>query len=108
MLANMLQTSLEREASSATLKGYKVAGKTGTAQIPIPGGYDKDKTITSFIGWGPVDDPQFIVLVKLDKPSTSIWGKDTAAPTFGELIKRLVVLMKIPPDNVRRSLNQGN
>ncbi|MBI5054880.1 MAG: hypothetical protein HZB52_16665, partial [Chloroflexi bacterium] len=55
-----------------------------------------------------VDDPQFIVLVKLDKPSTSIWGSETAAPTFGELAKRLVVLMKIPPDNVWRSLNQGN
>lgn len=108
MLSNMLQTSVERETASVLVKGYKIAGKTGTAQIPIPGGYDKDKTIATFIGWGPVDDPQFIVLVKLDKPSTSIWGSETAAPTFGELAKRLVVLMKIPPDNVRRSLNQGN
>ncbi|MBI5053796.1 MAG: penicillin-binding protein 2, partial [Chloroflexi bacterium] len=100
MLSNMLQTSVERETASVLVKGYKIAGKTGTAQIPIPGGYDKDKTIATFIGWGPVDDPQFIVLVKLDKPSTSIWGSETAAPTFGELAKRLVVLMKIPPDNV--------
>lgn len=108
MLSNMLQTSVERETASVLVKGYKIAGKTGTAQIPIPGGYDKEKTIATFIGWGPVDDPQFIVLVKLDKPTTSIWGSETAAPTFGELARRLVVLMKIPPDNVRRSLNQGN
>jgi cell division protein FtsI/penicillin-binding protein 2 len=108
MLSNMLQTSVERETASVLVKGYKIAGKTGTAQIPIPGGYDKEKTIATFIGWGPVDDPQFIVLVKLDKPRTSIWGSETAAPTFGELARRLVVLMKIPPDNVRRSLNQGN
>ncbi len=103
-LSNMLAVSVEREASSALLPGYRLAGKTGTAQIPIPGGYDQVKTITSFVGWGPVDDPKFIVLVKLDKPSASIWGSDVAAPVFGELVKRLVVLMKIPPDDVRHQL----
>ena len=103
-LSNMLAVSVEREASSALLPGYRLAGKTGTAQIPIPGGYDQVKTITSFVGWGPVDDPKFIVLIKLDKPSASIWGGETAAPVFGELVKRLVVLMKIPPDDVRHKL----
>ncbi|MEK6574830.1 MAG: hypothetical protein AABZ58_11045, partial [Chloroflexota bacterium] len=62
------------------------------------------KTIASFVGWGPVDDPRFIVLVKLDKPSASIWGSATAAPTFGEMVKRLVVLMNIPPDDVRHQM----
>ena len=96
--------SVEREADGALLPGYSIAGKTGTAQIPIPGGYDGEKTIASFVGWGPVDDPRFIVLVKLDKPSASIWGSDTAAPTFGEMVKRLVVLMNIPPDDVRHQM----
>lgn len=103
-LSAMLATSVEREASAALLPGYRLAGKTGTAQIPIPGGYDKVKTITTFVGWGPIDDPKFIVLVKLDKPGASIWGSETAAPTFGELVKRLVVLMEIPPDEVRGQL----
>ncbi len=103
-LSSMLAVSVEREADGALLPGYSIAGKTGTAQIPIPGGYDGEKTIASFVGWGPVDDPRFIVLVKLDKPSASVWGSDTAAPTFGEMVKRLVVLMNIPPDDVRHQM----
>ena len=56
------------------------------------------------MGWGPADDPRFIVLIKLDKPTTSRWGSETAAPVFGEMVKRLVVLMNIPPDDVRHQL----
>lgn len=101
----ILATALERgEGKGATIPGYRLAGKTGTAQIPVAGGYDPTRTIASFIGWGPVDDPRFVVLVKLDRPRTSIWGSDTAAPTFGALVRRLVVLMDIPPDAVRRTL----
>ena len=104
-LSAMLARSLESgEGNEALVPGYRVAGKTGTAQIPVPGGYDPTQTIASFIGWGPVDDPQFIVLVKLDRPATSIWGSETAAPVFASLVKRLVVLMEIPPDAVRATL----
>ena len=67
-------------------------------------GYDPTATVGSFIGWGPVDDPQFIVLIKLDKPTSSIWGSETAAPVFSTLVKRLVVLMEIPPDALRHQL----
>jgi cell division protein FtsI/penicillin-binding protein 2 len=97
----MLEEALHREASPALIPGYSIAGKTGTAQIPIPAGYDPEKTIATFIGYGPVGDPQFIVLVKLDKPTSSQWGSQTAAPVFGQMVSRLVVLMEIPPDNVR-------
>ncbi len=108
-LSQMLATSLEAgEGSQAMVEGYRVAGKTGTAQIPTPGGYDPTTTIGSFIGWGPVDDPQFIVLIKLDKPSSSIWGSETAAPVFAQLVQRLVVLMEIPPDNIRQALAASN
>jgi cell division protein FtsI/penicillin-binding protein 2 len=101
----MLAQSLELgEGSQALVPGYRLAGKTGTAQIPTPGGYDPTATVGSFIGWGPVDDPQFIVLIKLDKPTSSIWGSETAAPLFATLVKRLVVLMEIPPDAVRHQL----
>lgn len=104
-VSNILAVALERgEGKGAAVPGYRLAGKTGTAQIPVPGGYDSSRTIASFVGWGPVDDPRFVVLVKLDRPSTSIWGSDTAAPTFGALVRRLVVLMNIPPDDVRRTL----
>lgn len=104
-LTEMLAQALERgEGDRALLPGYRLAGKTGTAQIPIPGGYDDRETIASFIGWGPVDAPRFLVLVKLDQPRVSIWGSQTAAPTFAALVQRLVVLMQIPPDDVRHAL----
>lgn len=103
-LSAMLAVSIEREASDALVPGYSIAGKTGTAEIPVPGGYDLDRSIASFVGWGPVDDPRFIVLIKLDKPKTSRWGSETAAPVFGKMAKRLVILMNIPTDDVRRQL----
>ncbi|MBN1429308.1 MAG: penicillin-binding protein 2 [Anaerolineae bacterium] len=105
-LSAMLAEALAREASKALVPGYTVAGKTGTAEIPIPGGYDPEATITSFVGFGPVDDPRFVVLIKLDRPTTSQWGADTAAPAFSTLVRRLVVLMEIPPDDVRLALKQ--
>ena len=95
------------EGSQALVDGYRISGKTGTAQIPTPSGYDPEQTIASFIGWGPTDDPQFIVLIKLDKPTSSIWGSETAAPLFKQLVTRLVVLMQIPPDSVRHALQAG-
>jgi len=101
-LTGMLATSLENEASAALLPGYRVAGKTGTAQIPTPYGfYDSSQTNASFIGWGPVDDPQFMIYVWLERPTTSIWGSETAAPVFSEVAQKTVILLNIPPDSVR-------
>ncbi len=103
----MLSVSLENESSLSLVPGYSIAGKTGTAQIPTENGYTIEKTNASFIGWGPVDDPQFLVYVWLEKPQTSIWGSETAAPVFKQLVQKLVVLMGIPPDQVRLNLNSG-
>ena len=104
-LTQMLAVSLEEEASDAVVPGYRVAGKTGTAEIPIPGvGYSMELTNASFVGWGPVDDAQFIVYVWFEKPTSSIWGSVVAAPVFREVVQRLVVLMNLPPDSVRQSM----
>ena len=100
-LNEMLAISLEQESSQALLPGYRLAGKTGTAQIPTDFGYDANHTNVSFIGWGPADDPQFMVYVWLQKPSTSIWSSETAAPVFSEVAEQTVVLLNIPPDVVR-------
>lgn len=100
-LTDMLARSLENESSSALVPGYRVAGKTGTAEIPVPGGYSETETNASFVGWGPVDDPQFLVYVWLEKPETSPWGSIVAAPVFSEAVQRLVVLLNIPPDDIR-------
>jgi cell division protein FtsI/penicillin-binding protein 2 len=103
-LTTMLAQSLEEESSVALVDGYRVAGKTGTAEIPGPGGYLSNLTNASFVGWGPVDDPRFIVYIWLEKPTTSMWGSVVAAPVFSEIVKNLVLLMDLPPDNIRQEL----
>ncbi len=103
-LSEMLAISLESEGSLALVPGYRVAGKTGTAQIPVNGFYDSTQTNASFIGWGPVDDPQFMIYVWLERPSTSIWGSETAAPVFAQIAEKTVILLDIPPDTIRQQL----
>ena len=106
-LTDMLSQSLEKESSVALVDGYKVAGKTGTAEIPGPGGYLDNQTNASFVGWGPVDDPRFIIYIWLEKPTTSIWGSVVAAPVFSEVAKNLTILLDLPPDNVRQEIAAG-
>jgi cell division protein FtsI/penicillin-binding protein 2 len=103
-LTDMLAVSLEKESSVALVEGYRVAGKTGTAEIPGPGGYTTNLTNASFVGWGPVDDPRFIVYIWLEKPTTSPWGSIVAAPVFSELVSELVILLDLPPDEIRWQL----
>jgi cell division protein FtsI/penicillin-binding protein 2 len=104
-LTNMLVEALERADSKALLPGYRVAGKTGTAQIPVPGGYHPSLTLASFAGFLPADDPQVLVLIIIDRPLASNWGNETAAPAFREIAEQLVVLLDIPPDEVRLAMN---
>ena len=103
-LTGMLARSIETETQAAMVKGYRVAGKTGTAEIPTPTGYSDTLTNASFVGWGPIDDPRFLVYVWLEKPTTSKWGSVVAAPVFSQAVAQLVVLMDIPPDEVRQQL----
>lgn len=104
-LTEMLATSLESESSDALVEGYRVAGKTGTAEIATPTGYTSDQTNASFVGWGPVGDPRFLVYVWLEKPESSPWGSVVAAPVFHDMVEKLVTLMNIPPDSVRQGLS---
>ncbi|HUN10560.1 MAG TPA: penicillin-binding protein 2 [Aggregatilineales bacterium] len=100
----MVQVVNQGLDEGARLSGYTVAGKTGTAEIPIPTGYRTDRFIMSFIGFLPADDPQVIVLVKLDEPTSGNWASQVAAPVFRQLAERLVILLEIPPDAVRQAL----
>jgi cell division protein FtsI/penicillin-binding protein 2 len=93
----MLVKSLVNETSLALVPGYKIAGKTGTAEIPVDGVYGIDQTNASFVGWGPADNPQFLVYVWISRPEKSPWGSVIAAPLFAEITKDLVVYLDIPP-----------
>jgi len=99
MLTEMLVRVVEEGAPLAQVPGYRVAGKTGTAQIPLPwgAGYDPSGTIASFVGFGPVPDPQVVVLVRLDRPKASPWGSQTAAVVFSRLASRLFPMLGTPP-----------
>jgi len=103
-LTQMLTYTLEEEASDALVEGYSVAGKTGTGDIPTEFGYTSELTNASFVGWGPSDDPKFVVYVWIEKPTISKWGSVVAAPVFHDVVEQLVVLMKIPPDDIRMGL----
>ncbi len=72
-----------------------IAGKTGTAQIPLQGKYSKDETIASFIGFAPYYDPQFLMLVKFERPKSSPWAAETAAVTWKEMAEKLFVIFNV-------------
>lgn len=97
-VAGMMQTSASQGDAKWTLpKQYPIAGKTGTAQIPVAGHYDEARTIASFVGFSPVEDPKFTMLVRLVEPSTSQWGSETAAPLWFSIAKDLFVKYGISP-----------
>ena len=85
------------EASWTKIAGYRVAGKTGTASIPVKGHYDPNQTIPSFIGFAPADNPKFIMLVILDRPTASIYGAETAAPIFFDIARDLLLYFGVAP-----------
>ncbi len=85
------------EAKWAKPKGFRIAGKTGTAQIPVAGHYDEKRTIASFVGFAPADKPKFVMLVRLTEPTSSPWGSETAAPLFFDISKELFNYYGISP-----------
>jgi cell division protein FtsI/penicillin-binding protein 2 len=97
--AMMVEAARKGEAKWTHEKGFKVAGKTGTAQIPIEGHYDEERTIASFVGFAPFDKPKFLMLVTLHEPSTSPWASETAAPLWYSIAKDMFPYFGIHPEN---------
>ena len=99
-LNSMLISVVENGFNSvAKVPGYYLAGKTGTAQVPLKNGkgYEPDKTIQSFIGYGPAFNPQFLILVKLDNPKVPK-SSLSAVPIFKQLAQYIINYWQIPPD----------
>ncbi len=85
-------------ALSARVPGYYMAGKTGTAQVPDERGkYSPDRKIISFVGFGPVEDPRFSIMIKLDNPAGLSLASGTAAPMFHSIAEKLLTYYQIPP-----------
>lgn len=98
--AMMVKVIDNGHATHAAVDGYYMAGKTGTAQIPREdgNGYDPNRHKDTFIGFGPLADPQFVILTKLDEPKDVMWSASSAAPLFGEIAEFIVNYLHIPPD----------
>jgi len=103
-VTEMLVYAVDKVLTLAAIPGYRIAGKSGTAQVPAPGGYDPNETIASFTGYAPADDPKFAILIVLDRPQKEHWGIRAAAPVFREITQQLLALLAIPPDRVRASM----
>ena len=82
----------------AAVPGYTVAGKTGTAAKPEPGGYSDSRYVASFVGVVPAKNPRLVVLVSIDEPQGAIWGGVVAAPAFSEIARNSLVELEIAPD----------
>lgn len=83
----------------ADVPGYLIAGKTGTAQVAKSDakGYDESRTVGTFAGYGPVNDPRFVIVVRIDEPTKVIWAESSAAPTFGKVMKFVLDYYGIVP-----------
>jgi len=106
----ILEGVVENQAKKAKIKGFRIAGKTGSALIPAVketpenlSGYTEN-AITTFIGFFPVSDPKYIVLVRLDKPAQGLLAFGTAVPTFRKVAEFLINYYNIEPDKFEELL----
>jgi len=102
--AEDISAMMERVVESGTgkraaISGYRVAGKTGTAQVPNPvtGGYYKNRFISSFIGFAPADDPKVTLVVAVENPKNGFYGGTVAAPIFKGIMEKVLLYLGIPP-----------
>jgi cell division protein FtsI/penicillin-binding protein 2 len=84
-------------ASGAAIKGYDLAGKTGTASVVVNGKYSNSDYIASFIGMVPARDPKLVTAVMVDEPHGAIYGGSVAAPAFQKIVGWAVPYLGISP-----------
>jgi cell division protein FtsI (penicillin-binding protein 3) len=100
-LLTMLQAVVEGDGAGAVLAqvpGYHVAGKTGTAYIAGPGGYDRHKYMSSFVGVAPATNPQIVVAIDIRDPKGHHFAAQVSAPVFSKVMGGVLRILNIPPD----------
>ena len=105
-LTDMMVYAVEQGNQLAKVKGFEVAGKSGTAQIPGPDGYLKDAVNSSFVGFVPAHDPKLAIIVRYERPDqkVTLWANQNAAPTFSRVALRILDSMNIAPDTIREAV----
>jgi cell division protein FtsI/penicillin-binding protein 2 len=101
-LSERLTSILETVVASGTggearLPGYRVAGKTGTAQRAVGGSFDDSHHVSWFAGFFPLPDPTTVVVVAVEEPTTDFWGSTVAAPAFSRLAQAVMAHLGVPP-----------
>lgn len=99
-IRTMMETVVEEGGGyGARINGYRVGGKTGTAQIPHPdGGYYENRDIGTFTGFAPVENPEYVMMVRMDEPTTPGYaGSAAAGPVFGDIMEQLLQYTGVPP-----------
>jgi len=101
-VSKMLISAVDK-AYVARIPNYKVAGKTGTANIPnfVSGGYTKN-VIDTYVGYAPVSNPKFVLLVKLDKAKGNPLGGRTVVPAFRKIARFILNYYNVPPDRIEK------
>ena len=101
-VARMMEMTTEEggTATSARVPGFRVAGKTGTAQKvdAVTGGYSADKWVASFVGFLPAEAPRLVMLVIIDEPKIGHYGGLTAAPVFSRIAAQAMQSLKVAPN----------
>ena len=98
-LREMLEGVLAPGGTAAEVKvpGYTLAGKTGTAEKAVDGGYSESEFVASFVGFAPAESPRLLVAIVVDEPQGSYYGGDVAAPAFGEIASFALPHLGVPP-----------
>lgn len=93
MLVNVVESG---HAKGAKVPGYYIGGKTGTAQVAVNGEYSSDEYDHTFIGIAPIDDPQIVMLTKIDSPQGALYAESTALPLWHQIADFLLSYYQIP------------
>ncbi|MBI2865039.1 MAG: penicillin-binding protein 2 [Chloroflexi bacterium] len=97
-LTKMMNVSGELGTGNlASVPGYRIAGKSGTAQISLKGGYTGDTSVAGFAGFAPLADPRVVILVRVDEPKDIPWGSSVAAPLFKNIMEQTLLYLRVPP-----------
>jgi cell division protein FtsI (penicillin-binding protein 3) len=107
-ITSMLESVVEEgTGTNARVPGYRVAGKTGTAQRAVRGGFDDTHHVAWFAGFLPLPDPSVVIVVEVEEPVDDFWGSTVAAPAFARIAEAAMRHLAVPPTEAVEVVDGG-